>query len=205
MERLNNLLKALPPPGARTEIWRQVCPHCHSSFGVTAASSASPIWHLGKLHFSPRPSCHFDRNSPLQTDDRIHLFGGFVSGITVWETDARAGGRAPNRSQPAGAMQAWIRDGQHEQHQVLGTQPPYGSAPWAARERKLRGLSSLYKPGSGNGTFSQMLEGNCNQSALRCSKGVWNGLIGTWNPFNKINTCPKCKWCIILHKGRVCM
>lgn len=141
-------------------------------------------------------------NSTLQIDDRIHLFGGFISGITVWEIDPRAGGRTPDRRQPTGAMQAWIRDGQHEQRQVPGRMPPYASVLGAARDSKLGCLSSPYKPGRGIGRFIETLEGNCNQSDLRCSKGVRNGLICT---FYKINTCPECKLRIILHKGRLCI
>lgn len=56
-------------------------------------------------------------------NDRINHVGVFLLGITVWKTDSRAGGRTPNRSQPAGAMQAGVGDGQHEQHQVLGAPP----------------------------------------------------------------------------------
>lgn len=49
--------------------------------------------------------------------------GVSLLGITVRKTDSRAGGRTPDRSQPAGAMPAGVGDGQHEQHQVPGATP----------------------------------------------------------------------------------
>lgn len=57
-------------------------------------------------------------NFVFHIDATIHLSGGFLSGITVWKADPRAGGWTPDRGQPAGAMQAWLGDGKHEQHQV---------------------------------------------------------------------------------------
>lgn len=57
-------------------------------------------------------------NFVFHIDATIHLSCGFLSGITVWKADPRAGGWTPDRGQPAGAMQAWLGDWQHEQHQV---------------------------------------------------------------------------------------
>lgn len=110
-----------------------------------------------KSWFSPWPSCLSGLISTFCIADRIYLFGGFLSGITVWKADPRTGGRTPDRRQPTGAMQAWIGDGQHEQRQVLGGLL-LGAGLCAARGRTLWCLSSPYKRGSGLRTLSQVLE-----------------------------------------------
>ena len=126
-----------------------------------------------KSWFSPWPSCLSGLISTFCIADRIYLFGGFLSGITVWKADPRTGGRTPDRRQPTGAMQAWIGDGQHEQRQVLGGLL-LGAGLCAARGRTLWCLSSPYKRGSGLRTLSQCW--NRDRPDLRCSKGVWGDL-----------------------------
>lgn len=140
----------------------------------------------------PWPSCHLGLNSTFHRNGRINHVGVFFLGITVWETDARAGGRTPDRRQPAGAMQAGVRDRQHEQHQVLGAPPlplPRSALPWQQIVLCLFSLRSL----------AVGLE-----RPFRCGEGIvpdltWDvqtvfrmaWLVGTWNSFNKINTSPK--------------
>lgn len=80
---------------------------------------------------------------------------------------------------------------------------PRGSVLRVARGSKWRGLSPPYKPSRGIGALSPMLERNCNWPDFRCSKEVWNGLLRTWNSFNKIHPCPECRWCIVLYKRRL--
>lgn len=117
-----------------------------------ATPSVSQSWCLGKkISFSSSvclPSLVL--NFVFHIDATIHLSGGFLSGITVWKADPRAGGWTPDRGQPAGAMQAWLGDGKHEQHQVRALCSP--------RLLSFELCLLPFKPRQGIGTLSQMWE-----------------------------------------------
>lgn len=94
----------------------------------TWMSLTSQAWHIGKSDDVPLDHPVILVGIPLLIEMIELIFWVFCfffpPGITVWETDPRAGGRTPDRSEPAGAMQAGVRDGEHEQYQVRGPCPP---------------------------------------------------------------------------------
>lgn len=154
-------------------------------------------FHLDVPHFSsltyreirwcaPRPSCHFGWNSTSHRDDRINLLGVlFVFFPQELQFERLTRELEAERQIVASQLERCklgSETGSMSSIRYVG--PALPAVLGAARGRKRCCLSSPSKPGRGTGTFDvgcQMLERNCNQPDLRCSGGVWNGLICTSN------------------------